>query len=164
MWYASSCSGIVMTTGVSMPAVRGIARITSFFGSRIAARRDRDHRPASGFCFLHVADHLFKHVVVWSNCDDRHTLIDQRDRPVLHLSCRVPFGVDVGNFLELQCALERDWIMDPPTQEQKIRSVVELLCDAFCSRGRLDRLFNDMRQLEELLDMVADLGSRERAA
>ena len=36
--------------------------------------------------------------------DDRHVLVDQRDRPVLQLAGGIALGVDVGDFLELQRA------------------------------------------------------------
>ena len=38
----------------------------------------------------------------------RHVLVDQRDRPVLELAGGITFGVDIGNFLKLQRAFERD--------------------------------------------------------
>ena len=38
----------------------------------------------------------------------RRVLVDQRDRPVLHLGGRVALGVDVADFLELQRPFERD--------------------------------------------------------
>ena len=41
MWYASSCSGIVMTIGVSSGVVRGIGRMTSIGRVEHAGHADR---------------------------------------------------------------------------------------------------------------------------
>ena len=46
--------------------------------------------------------------VVRRDHDHRHGLVDQRDRPVLELARGIALGVDVGDFLELQRAFERD--------------------------------------------------------
>ena len=35
-------------------------------------------------------------------------LVDQRDRPVLHLAAGIALGVDVGDLLQLQRAFQRD--------------------------------------------------------
>ena len=52
--------------------------------------------------------------------DDHHreALLDQRDRPVLELAGREALGVHVGEFLELQRALERHRVPDVPAEEQ----------------------------------------------
>ena len=57
---------------------------------------------------LYLADHLVVHPVLRRDHHDRHLLVDERNRPVLHLAGRIPFCVDVADFLELQRAFERD--------------------------------------------------------
>ena len=49
--------------------------------------------------------------------DDRHLLVDERDRPVLHLAGRIAFGVDVGDLLQLQRAFERDRVVDAAAED-----------------------------------------------
>src|SRR5713226_6688713 len=39
---------------------------------------------------------------------------------MLHLSGRIAFGVDVRNFLELEGALQRDRIVNPPAEIEKV--------------------------------------------
>ena len=108
--------------GSSTPAIR-----------RIALGRDRDDRPAACLGFLHVADHLLEDVIVGRDGHHRHLLVDERDRSVLHLARRIAFGVDVGNLLQLQRALERDRVVDAAAEEQEIGTVVEPLRDLFRS-------------------------------
>src|SRR3954447_23356372 len=89
----------------------------------VAFRGDRDHRPAARLRLLDVADHLLEHVVVRGNRDDRHLLVDQRDRSVLHLARRVALGVDVRDLLQLQRSLEGDGIVDPPPEIQDVAAL-----------------------------------------
>ena len=56
---------------------------------------------------LHVADGLLEQRPGRGEDDHRHLVVDQRDRPVLHLAGGIAFGVDVADFLELQRAFER---------------------------------------------------------
>ena len=71
----------------------------------VAACREGDDRSAARLGLLHVADHLLEHVIARRERDDGHLLVDERDRAVLHLAGGVAFGVDVGDFLQLQRAL-----------------------------------------------------------
>ena len=50
---------------------------------------------------------------------------------MLHLSRRVTLGVDVGNFLQLECAFERDRIVATATQEQEVPRLRVLARDRF---------------------------------
>ena len=90
---------------------------------------ERDDRAAARLGLLDVADHLLEHVIVRRDRDHRHLLVDQRDRPVLHLAGRIALGVDVGDLLQLQRALERDRIVDPAPQIEEVAALVEPLRD-----------------------------------
>ena len=48
----------------------------------------------------------------------RQPLLDQRDRAVLELAGGEALGVDVGQLLELERALERDRVAGVPAEEQ----------------------------------------------
>jgi hypothetical protein len=63
--------------------------------------------------FLEVGLQLVQQLVVRGHRDHRHVLVDQRQRAVLELAGRVGFGMDVGDFLELQGAFQRDRIVRP---------------------------------------------------
>ena len=58
--------------------------------------------------------------------DDGDVLVDQRDGPVLQFARRIALGVDVGNFLELQGAFERDRIIDAAAEEQHVTRIGHL--------------------------------------
>ena len=63
-----------------------------------AARRD----------LLQIGDRLFEEIVLGRDDDDRHVLVDQRDRPVLQFPGSIALGMYIRDFLELQRAFERD--------------------------------------------------------
>ena len=60
--------------------------------------------------FTFVSEHL---LFALKDHHDRHVLVDQRNRPVLHLTRWVAFGVDVGDLLELQGAFQSNRIVAP---------------------------------------------------
>ena len=51
--------------------------------------------------------------------------VDQRQRAVLEFAGRVGFGVDVGDFLELQRAFESDRVVVAAAEEQRVVLVGE---------------------------------------
>jgi Zn-dependent protease with chaperone function len=53
----------------------------------------------------------------------RQLLVDERDGAVLHLAARVALGVNVGDLLELQRALERDRVHGPAPEEEEVLRV-----------------------------------------
>jgi len=61
--------------------------------------------------------------------DDRHILVDEGDRPVLHLPGRVALGMDVRDLLQLERALERDREVRPAAEEQHVARAKVLLRD-----------------------------------
>ena len=155
MWYASSCSGTTASTGVSSGCDFGIVIRKSFFGSSrswiavVVLGRQRDHRAAARLRLLDVADHLLEHVIVRRDRDDRHRLVDERDRAVLHLAGRIALGVDVGDLLQLQRAFERDRIVDAAPEVEEVAALIEALGDLLGERLALERLLEQQRQLRQ---------------
>ena len=102
MSYASNCSGTTIRIGVSSSGARGTwmtksrERIEDGAELVVAVRRERDDRAAARLHLLHVADHLLEHVVARRDGDDRHLLVDERNRAVLHLAGGIALGVDVA--------------------------------------------------------------------
>ena len=77
-------------------------------------------------------------------------LVDQRDRPVLHLGGRVAFGVDVADFLELERAFQRRREIVLPAQVEEV-----------VARGVLGR---DPPRLVVRLERLRDLAAAAPAA
>ena len=94
--------------------------------------------------------------------DDGHLLVDERDRPVLHLAGRIAFGVDVRDFLQLQRAFERDRIVDAAAEIQKVGAVVEPGRDLFDLGRELQRLLEQQRQLQQRVDVRLRRLERQR--
>ena len=73
------------------------------------------------------------------------SLVDERDRAVLHLAGRIALGVDVRDLLQLQRALERDRIVDAAAEVEEVaplrtlwrspRSAARTSASARCSSG-----------------------------
>ncbi len=96
--------------------------------------------------------------------DDRHRFVDEGDGAVLHLPRGIPLGVDVGDLLQLERALERDGIVDAPPEVQKITSLIEPLRDLLGERIALERLLEEQRQLRQRLEVRPRLVPRQRPA
>src|SRR5262245_20549380 len=58
--------------------------------------------------------------------DDRHLCINQCNRTVFHLSSRVSFRMNIGNFFELEGSFQSYRVIHAATEEEKIAAVVEL--------------------------------------
>ena len=170
MSYASSCSGSTITIGVSSSGARGSSRTKSRAAIEdrrellVAARRERDDRSAARLDLLHVADHLLEHVIARRDRDDRHLLVDERDRAVLHLAGRIALGVDVRDFLQLQRAFERDRVVDAAAEVEEIGAVVEARRDLLDLGRELQRLLEQLRQLQQRVDVRLRRLGRQRAA
>ena len=135
MWYASSCSGTDHQHG-RQQRVRLrhfdqeiLRRVEQIADAPVPFGRQRDDRPAARLRLLDVADHLLEDVVVRRDRHDRHLLVDERNRPVLHLAGRIALGVDVRDLLQLERALERDRVVDPAPEIQEVTPLVEPLRD-----------------------------------
>ena len=99
----------------------------------VALGHDGDDDAVARFDFLDIGTALFvaRHglgigLVARGEHHDRKILVDQGVRAVLHFAGGVAFGVNVGNFLELQRAFERDRVVDAARQIEKIGVAEEL--------------------------------------
>ncbi len=110
---AAIAAGRVRGTCITSSARDAMSRRSSLVG-------DGDHDPAARAHLLEVRDHLARTPSCGAMHHDRHVLVDQRDRAVLHLARRVALGVDVGDLLELQRALERDREVDAAPEEEEV--------------------------------------------
>ena len=62
------------------------------------------HKQLAAACahFLHIGFHLVQQAIFGRNHHHGHIFIHQRQRPVFQLACGIGFGVDVGDFFQLQ--------------------------------------------------------------
>ena len=75
---------------------------------------------AAGAHFLQVGLEFFDQRVVGGDGDHRHVAVDQRQRTVLQFAGRIGFGVDLGDFLELQRAFHGDRVVTAAAEEQRV--------------------------------------------
>ena len=73
--------------------------------------------------FFVALDGVAVGVVFGGEDDDGERLVDERVGAVLHLACRVAFGVDVGNFLELERAFQSNGVVDAAAEEEEVAGV-----------------------------------------
>lgn len=97
------------------------------FDDGVALGDDGDDFAASGLDFLDVADDFFVHAALGGDDDDGHFFVDEGDGAVFHLGCGVAFGVDVGDFLELECAFEGDGVVVAAAEVDEVACVGEHL-------------------------------------
>ena len=93
----------------------------------IAFGGDGDDAAAAGGDLLDVGEGLFVLEdgagvvgVFGGDADDREGLVNEGVGAVLHLAGGVAFGVDVGDLLELECAFERDGVVDAAAEEEEV--------------------------------------------
>ena len=126
------------------------------FGGRVIGHGDN---PAvARFDFLEIRHRLLEQVVVGNYHHHRHLVVDKRDRPMLHLARRITLGVDVGNFLELERALERDRIVDAAAEEQEVPRLRILARDLLNIRLALEDSFDLSGNRERRLQQLARVG------
>ena len=87
----------------------------------IAVGRERDDDPGASAYLLDVREHLLVDAVPQRDRHDRQGLVDERVRPVLHLTRGGALGVDVGELFQLECALERRRVVHATAEMQEIR-------------------------------------------
>ena len=105
---------------------------------------DREDATAARLDLLYVALDLVVGRIPRGEHDHRHVLVDERDRPVLHLRRRVTLGVDVGDLLELERALQGDGeVVAAPEVEEIVVLGVEL-GDLRGSRSSWARILPDL--------------------
>ena len=105
--------------------------------------------------FLQIRFHLLEPVVLRRHRDYRHLFVHKRERAVLEFAGSIGFGVQVGDFLELERALHGDRVHRPAPQKQGVLLVDKLF----------GQFANGVVELEHLLDGFRDAMNvlRERA-
>jgi len=94
---------------IGSTAVRLIVRRRMPAQPGLAFSVAQQHQLAAACSYLlEVGGRLVEDGVGRRHHHNRDVFIDQRNRPVLHLAAGIAFGVDVGNFLQLERAFERD--------------------------------------------------------
>ena len=94
----------------------------SLSSPRVAIAITDPPRMASPHCILPIIylRRRRRRGAIWRH--DGHLLVDQGDGAVLHLAGGITLGVDVGNLLQLQCAFERNRVVDAATRD-RVKSV-----------------------------------------
>ena len=80
---------------------------------------------------LHVGHGFFKQGIVGGDGNDGHVFVDQCDRAMLQLAGGKSFGVNIGNFLQLQRALKRQRIHGRAPDKQGAGGRADLLGKLF---------------------------------
>ena len=101
-----------------------------------------DDAAAARLDLFHIAERFLVHRVLWEEDDNRHLLVDQGNRTVLHLPGRIALGMNIGQFLELERALKRDGIVDAPPEIQEVAGMAIFPGDLFNRFGLLQCLLD----------------------
>ena len=111
--------------------------------------------PAARPHFLKIRPELVQQPVVRRQCHHHHVLVHQRQRSVLQLAGRIGLGVDIGEFLQLQCAFHRHRPHRPASQEQHMITMLEVLGQPLELPIHFQQLLDQIRQRRGLLCQVA---------
>src|SRR5215831_17283177 len=129
----------------------------------------QENDPAvAGGDLLHVGHGLFEHAIIGRDDDHRHRFVDQRNRAVLELARGIAFGVNVGNFLELERTFERNRIAGAASEIEDVAALCEIarqMLDLGLERERLRHQARHLDQGAHQRPLVRpDSTSRARAA
>src|SRR3989344_7780276 len=94
--------------------------IRYFADARVSGRCNRDDRAPACFDLLHVGKHFFVHRVLRRDADGRDVFVYHRNRTVFELSCRIPLGMDIRDFFELERAFQRHWQIIFSAEEEEM--------------------------------------------
>ena len=86
---------------------RGADDVHAVGGVEIAVQIGEDEEFAAACAdFLHIGFDFVQQAVVRRDDDDGHVFVHQCQRAVFQFACGIGFGVDVGDFFQLQRAFE----------------------------------------------------------
>src|SRR5439155_113412 len=123
----------------------------------VARVGDGDDEAVARPHLLDVAEHTLVGAVARHERHDRERVGDECDRTVLHLAAGVALGVDIRDLLELERALEGDGVLEPAPQIEEIARVRELAGEGHDLAVQLERLLDQTRDLDEVMDAVLDV-------
>ncbi|MPM15727.1 hypothetical protein SDC9_62099 [bioreactor metagenome] len=127
---------------------------------RVVLLGQRDRAGASGADLLDVGDHLVVQLVAAPrrhHDEHRHARLDDGDRAVLELAGGEALGVQVGDLLELEGALEGDRVADVAAEEEHRGLVDESGGEVEDRGGVVQHLLHQRRQALQLLHHRGDL-------
>ena len=91
-----------------------------------ALRGQGQHVGPPGFHLHHIAHSLFKQPAIGAQRHHQGAVLNQADGAVLQLAGGIGLGVDIGDLLQLQGALQPHGVVDVPADEEN-GLVVEVL-------------------------------------
>ncbi len=145
--------------------------VGGFFDVLVAFGGQRDDHSGAGFHLFEVGAGFFvaghrERVFCVTRRDDHHrkVLVNQRVGAVLHFSGGIAFGVNVGNFLQLERAFERDGIVNAASQEQEVLRARILLGQVFTFFFAGQQMFELAGNAREFLDRFFGLIGAHGAA
>ena len=92
---------------------------------------------------------LLEHAVVRRDCEHRHVFVDERDRAVLEFARGIALGMDVGDFLELERAFERERIAGAAAEIEHVVALGEIARELLDLRLEPQRLRHQARHLDQ---------------
>ena len=137
-----------------------------FDGRFLGALRigDQNDFAAARGDLLHVRHGFFEHPVVRRNDDHRHGFVDQRDGTMLEFAGGIAFGVDVGNFLELERAFQCDRKAGAAAEIKHVLHLGEIMRELFDLRLERQRLRHQARHLDQGMHQILLVLGRQMPA
>src|SRR5262245_47388611 len=114
--------------------------------------------------FLHVGDGFFEQIVFGGDDDDGHVFVDQGDRPVLELTGGIALGVNIGNLLQFERALERNRVADAAAEVEHVLGPGELVRQLLKQRLASEQGRDMPRHLRQSVDEILLLAGSDGLA
>src|SRR5215831_17999564 len=97
---------------------------------------------------LHVGERLLESAIVRRNDDHWHLLVDKRYGPVLELTGRIAFGMDVRDLLELEGPFKRKRKARPATEIKDVVAFREIDREPLDLRFKRERFAHQARHFD----------------
>lgn len=110
--------------GEQIRSIRNIEYlIRNAFHIGTAFAHNGNHISAAGLDFLYIADKLFIQRLLGCDSNNQSTFLNQGNGAMLQLAGSISFGMNIGNFLQLQGAFQRSAVVNAATNDDTLLRV-----------------------------------------
>ena len=112
---------------------------------------------------MHIGDGFLEQLIIGRNGDNRHGLINQRNRPVLQFTGGKTLGMDIRDFFQLQRALKRQRPHSVAADKQGAGIIGEAFGNLFDLSFARQHIIGEARRCQQQVRQARFFGSVNRA-
>ena len=126
--------------------------------------RQQDQLAAAGDHLAGVAGGFIEQTIRRGDQHHRHTVVDQRDRPMFHFAGGIALGMEIAELLQLQRAFQSDRITSAAAEIEDVAGLRQAVGDRVIARQLAQHTANQIRQFAERAQMGGGDASVQAAA